>query len=122
MRPSPERLETYQDTARLRWAEERHRLAQRHERAWAVAREAAELLRRDYGVDRVALFGSLVRGELFHSRSDVDLAVWGLDEKHYYRAIARLLALDPAFEVDLVMAEEIPPSLLTAIEKEGMEL
>jgi hypothetical protein len=27
----------------------------------------------------------------------------GVDDKHYYRAVAQLLALDPAFEIDLVL-------------------
>jgi predicted nucleotidyltransferase len=112
-------MEAYRVTAQQRWAEERRRLAQRHERAWAIARQAADLLRCEYGVDRVTLFGSLVRSELFHIRSDIDLAVWGLDERHYYRAVSRLLALDPAFEIDLLMGEEIPASLLAVIEREG---
>jgi predicted nucleotidyltransferase len=119
---STEEMETYRATAWQSWVEERNRLALRHERAWAIARKAADLLRREYGVHRVTLFGSLVRSELFHARSDIDLAVWGLDEKHYYRAVARLLALDPAFEIDLVMGEEIPASLLEGIEKEGTAL
>lgn len=122
MRISPEKMETYRATAQQSWAEERRWLALRHERARVIARLAADLLRRDYGVDRVALFGSLVRSELFHARSDIDLAVWGLDEKQYYRAVARLLALDPAFPIDLVMGEEIPASLLAGIEKEGTVL
>jgi predicted nucleotidyltransferase len=116
---SPDKMETYRATARQSWVEERRRLALRHECAWAIARQAADLLRTEYGADRVTLFGSLVRSELFHTGSDIDLAVWGLDEKHYYRAVARLLALDPAFEIDLVMGEEIPASLLAGIEKEG---
>lgn len=122
MRISAEKMETYRATARQSWVEERRRLALRHERGWAIAHQAADLLRREYGVDQVTLFGSLVRSELFHARSDIDLAVWGLDEKHYYRAVAQLLALDPAFEIDLVMGEEIPASLLAGIEKEGTAL
>lgn len=47
------------------WAEERRRLVLRHQRAWVISRQAADLLRREYGVDRVTLFGSLVRSELF---------------------------------------------------------
>ena len=122
MRTSPEKMATYRATAQQSWAKERRRLVLRRERAWAVARQAADLLRGKYGVDRVTLFGSLVRSELFHTRSDIDLAVWGLDKKHYYRAVAQLLALDAAFEVDLVMAEEVPGSLLAAIEREGRVL
>ena len=119
MHTLPEEMETYRATARRNWAAERRRLALRKERAWAVARQAADLLRCEFGIDRVALFGSLVRDELFHARSDIDLAVWGLDEKYYYRAVARLLALDAEFEVDLVMGEAIPASLLAVIEREG---
>lgn len=122
MRALPDQMEIYRASARLSWAEERRRLVQRHDRAWSIARQAADLLRRDYGVDRVALFGSLVRSELFHIRSDIDLAVWGLDVKHYYRAVARLLALDPAFQIDLVQAEDIPASLSAVIEQEGEPL
>jgi len=40
----------------------------------------------------------------------------------HYRAIARLLALDPAFEIDLLRGEEIPDSLQAGIEKEAIEL
>lgn len=122
MQISPEKLETYRATARHRAAEDRRRLALRHERAWAVARQAADLLRREYQVARVAAFGSLVREELFHPRSDIDLAVWGLDERHYLRALARLLTLDPAFEVDLIRTEEAPAPLLARIEEEGQNL
>jgi predicted nucleotidyltransferase len=122
VRISPDKMAIYRATARQSWARERRRLALRHERAWAVARQAADLLHRKYGVEQVTLFGSLVRSELFHTRSDIDLAVWGLDRKHYYRAVAQLLALDAAFEVDLVMGEEIPMSLLAVIEGEGKAL
>lgn len=122
MHISPEKMEAYRATARRRGIEERRRLALRHEHAWAVAGKAAALLRTEYGVDRVAAFGSLVRSELFHRGSDIDLAVWGMDERHYYRAVARLLALDPEFEVDLVMVEEAPVSLRVTIQKEAKDL
>ncbi len=122
MHISPEKLEAYRATARRRAIEERRRLALRHEHAWAVASQAAALLRAEYGVDRVAVFGSLVQSELFHRGSDIDLAVWGMDERHYYRAVGRLLALDPDFEVDLIMVEEAPVSLRDTIQKEGKDL
>ena len=122
MHISPEKLEAYRATARRRAIEERRRLALRHEHAWAVASQAAALLRAEYGVDRVAVFGSLVQRELFHRGSDIDLAVWGMDERHYYRAVGRLLALDPDFEVDLIMVEEAPVSLRDTIQKEGKDL
>ena len=115
-------LKAYWATAQRRWEEERRQLTLRHTHAWALARKAAALLRTEYDIDRVVVFGSLVRSELFHPRSDIDLVVWGLREAHYYRAVARLLALDPAFEIDLLRGEELPESLQAGIEKEGIEL
>jgi len=120
MQITAEKMAVYQATARRRWTQEQRQLAMRYERAWSVARQAGAVLREQFGARRVVVFGSLVRQNLFHSRSDVDLAVWGLEERSYYRAVAQLLALDPAVEVDLVMAEEAPPALLCTIEREGV--
>jgi len=117
-----EKIQVYRETARRRRTDELRQLAQRRERAWVVARQAAALLRRQFGANRVLAFGSLVRSDLFHPRSDVDLAVWGVAEGEYYRAVAQVLALDPAIEIDLVRAEEAPDTLLTCIEREGVGL
>jgi predicted nucleotidyltransferase len=117
-----EQMMTYQATARRRWAEEQRRLMQRYEQAWALARQAAALLRERFGVERIAAFGSLVHPELFHAQSDVDLAVWGLDQRKYYRAVAQLLALDPTIEIDLVMVEDASAPLRDRIEAEGVTL
>lgn len=68
------------------------------------------------------MFGSLVCRELFHPQSDVDLAVWGIDETIYYRAVGQLLALDPMFEIDVVMGEEAPMALREVIEREGIAI
>lgn len=110
----------YRATARRRWAQEQQEMSQRRERAWALARQASSLLREQFNASRVMVFGSLVRSGLFHLRSDVDLAVWGLDERVYYRAVSQLLSLDPSIEVDLVIAEEAPATLRAVIEEEGV--
>jgi len=120
MQITAEKMAAYKATARRRWTQEQRQLAMMYERAWSVARQAGTVLREQFGARRVVVFGSLVRQNLFHSRSDVDLAVWGLEERSYYRAVAQLLDLDPAVEVDLVLAEEAPPALLRAIEREGV--
>lgn len=122
MQVTADKLAIYRATARQRWAREQRQLADDYDRAWGVARQAGTVLREQFGAHRVVVFGSLVRQSLFHPRSDVDLAVWGLDDRLYYRAVAQLLALDPHVGVDLVMTEEAPPALLTAIEKEGVAI
>ena len=68
------------------------------------------------------LFGSGMSADGCHLRSDLDLAVWGLPERLYLRAVARLLSLDPDMPVDLGMAEDAEPSLRAAIAAEGREL
>ncbi|MDM8553082.1 hypothetical protein QUF72_23605, partial [Desulfobacterales bacterium HSG2] len=60
------------------------------------------------------------RRHCFNHRSDVDLAVWGLDERKYYRAVAQLLSVDTEISVDLVRTEEARKSLRARIEREGV--
>jgi predicted nucleotidyltransferase len=66
-------------------------------------------------------FGSLTQPALFHKRSDVDLAVWGLAEPDYYRAVGILQGLDSSIEVDLVEYESASHSLQETIQH-GAEL
>ncbi len=119
---TPEEMAVYRATARRRWKREQQELARRQERAWELARHAARLLKEEFDVSRVVVFGSVGRGAPFHAHSDVDLAVWGLDEGIYYRVISLLLSLEPAIGVDLVRVEDASPALLKAIEEEGVSL
>jgi predicted nucleotidyltransferase len=112
-------IQKYVEAARARSAARQKRLAAREALAWDVARRAAALLKEKFGATRAAVFGSLLHPALFHRRSDVDLAVWGLDEKDYYRAVASLLSLSPEIEVDLIEVELARPALQAVIEREG---
>lgn len=94
---------------------------QRRERAWKIARAAAELLKSRYHSTRVVVFGSLTEVDRFHSWSDVDLAVWGLAPSDYFEAVARVLDIGSDIKVDLIMAERCKPYLREAIEQ-GTEL
>jgi predicted nucleotidyltransferase len=87
-----------------------------------VADRAAALLQKDFGADRVVLFGSASEPDRFHEHSDLDIAVWGVAEGKYLRAVARLLSLDPGISVDLVRVESASISLQTSIERDGVEL
>jgi predicted nucleotidyltransferase len=120
--PAAEELESYKKTLRRREAEERDAVARRRDRAWILARRAAELLKTGYGATRVVLFGSLASGERFHLRSDVDVAAWGIPRDDTFRAVGELLSLDSDIEINLVDVSICRPSLLTRIEREGTEL
>jgi len=119
---TPAAMAAYRRTARARARSRRERLAARQDRTWEVARRAAAVLKEEFGARRVAVFGSLVGPARFHERSDIDLAVWGSDERRYYRAVARLLDLDPTISVDLVEFEHARPALQAVIRREGVFL
>ena len=117
-----DKMTSYRVAARRRQEQKARQLSGRRQRAWDVARRAGQLLQAKFGASRVVVFGSLLVPRRFHQHSDVDLAVWGLDEHLYYRAVACLLDLDPAVSVDLIEAELASPALLTVIEREGVAL
>ena len=73
-------------------------------------------------MERVLLFGSALHRKRFHRRSDIDLAVWGLDEGDYLRAVVAVLDLDPQIEVELVRWEAAPESLQARILDESVPL
>ncbi len=118
----PEKMTVYRATAQRREQERRATVEARRMRALALAQTAAQLLKQEFGAARVLLFGSTLTPAFFHERSDIDLAVWGLDERLYLRALSRLLDLDPAFEFDLVEFEAARPGLQASIQKEGQEV
>lgn len=99
-------MEIYWQTARQRQQALRESRRIRQERGWEVARRAAGLLRERFGASRVVVFGSLLRPEVFDERSDVDLAVWGVADKKYLRAVSAVTALDREISVDLIQMEQ----------------
>jgi predicted nucleotidyltransferase len=119
---SDEMMAAYARYARQRASAHERAVEARRARAWELARQAAELLRADFGASRVVLFGSLAGSAPFHLGSDVDLAVWDLPERQYLRAVGRLIDLDPEIDFDLVRIEEARPSLAETIARDGVAL
>jgi predicted nucleotidyltransferase len=117
-----EQMAVYRATARQRRQKKARELAARRQRAWEVAQQAAQILKEQFGAEQVAAFGSVLSDQRFHPHSDVDLAVWGLDEKVYYRAVSHLLDLDPTIPIDLIEFELAPPALQAIIKQEGVFL
>lgn len=113
-------MEFYRQAARKRAAARRTQIELRRKRGLAVARKAADILKREFGVSQVMIFGSLLHPTLFHMHSDIDLAV--VDIKALYRAVSRLMDIDPEFQIDLVPMEDVSAELRSVIEKEGVEL
>jgi predicted nucleotidyltransferase len=98
-------------------------LAQMRERqqvGCAIAQQAAQQLKQDFGVQRVVLFGSLLNPEMMTAQSDIDLAVWGLLREDLYRAGAAI-EQGHDWHIDLVEAEYAKPHIQDAI-AHGIEL
>lgn len=91
-------------------------------RTFRVARKAAKVLRNDFGAKKIVLFGSLLHSSLFHAKSDIDLAVWGIKDREYYRAVSVLLDIDPTISIDLINIKDARPALKKIITEEGREL
>ena len=88
-----------------------------------VAQCCAERLVQDFGASRVYLFGSLLEDDVVHDRSDIDLAVEGLDGRLYFKALRVVWSLLPAgVELDLVLLESSWPGLAERVKTEGVLL
>lgn len=119
---SPEQLDQYRRSAAQRQEMRVARVKPRREKAWKLARRAAQVLREQYHATRVAVFGSLLHESRFTEWSDVDVAAWGLAPDQTFRAIGTVMDLDPSFEINLVDVNTCTPSLLKAIEAEAVDL
>lgn len=96
---------------------------------WIRLRRTARFLRETYDVSRVVVFGSAARGRFFDEHSDLDRAVWGLDDRLYFRAQGQVLAFhsdvepeDVEPEIDLVRYEDARSALREAIDREGVDV
>lgn len=120
---TPEDLAVYRRSAkRLREQDHAAELIRR-EAAWQLARTAAELLKKEFHAARVVAFGSLVDPERTYTRwSDVDIAAWGISQHDTFRAIGAIMDLSHDPSVNLVDVNTCTPSILTAIERDGVEI
>ena len=99
----------------------------RQQQGWNIARKCAEVLKRDFGVTKVMLFGSMLVLEDIFPDSDIDLGVWGLTAKNFLQAWCAVddVVSQSGYDfppVDLVDAATAKPYILKAILEEGLEL
>lgn len=97
-------------------------LAKRRRKAYQTARKAAEILRREFGAQKVIVFGSLSRRGGFTLWSDIDIAAWGIPAPRFFDAVAAVTGFSAEFKLDVVDPESCPPALREVIEQEGKAL
>lgn len=81
----------------------------------------ARILAREFGARRVWLFGSVATGDVFHTQSDIDLAVEGVDDDRWTEVERRLEEVS-RFAFDLVAIEQASPTLRERVFREGVIL
>jgi len=97
-------------------------IAARRERAWEVARQIADFLRREYKPTRIVAFGSIVHPEMFGLHSDIDIAVDGIPWPEYLRAWNAVEERWPEFKVDLIDVGIVSERMRQRINEQGKEL
>jgi predicted nucleotidyltransferase len=121
---SPQEWQRYHPAEALarRKQQDQAQAAQRKQRAWQLAHQAAELLRNNFGAKKIVVFGSLAHEAWFTPWSDIDLAAWGIPPDRFYAAVGAVAELSSEFKIDLIDPETSRPALRAAIEREGREL
>lgn len=86
------------------------------EEAARVAEECVQILIEKFGARRAIPFGSVTGDSPWHSGSDIDLAVEGLEPKLFFKAWAALDDVSPpGVEVDLIDLKDAGPELRALI-------
>ena len=122
MELTPEQLQVYRAHFRATQARYVRNQEVRHQVGWVRARAAAQILRVEFRVEAIYLFGSLLEPKAIHPGSDIDLATIGLASHQYYEALGTLLCQTKDFSVDLVCLEEAQSSLKQHILDCGVRL
>ncbi|RPI88494.1 MAG: nucleotidyltransferase domain-containing protein [Chloroflexi bacterium] len=119
---TPKEIEAYRQATHRRKKQEEKALLQRKEKAWVLARQAAELLRDKFSATKVVVFGSLANDKYFTPWSDVDIAVWGLKMEDTFHAIGAVFDLSDEIALNLVDINTARRSILETIQKEGVDI
>jgi len=109
--------------ARKKFEEEEKKLLDiRYEKALNLAKEISEILYKKYKAKKVILLGSLKDKELFTKWSDIDLAVAGISNKDYFKALSEVLSLSVDFKIDIIDLDSCEEEIRNRLEGEGILL
>ena len=117
-----EKTEKLKDKYPLLFNKQNKKLNKRYELAWNDTKKIASILKEKYGAEKVIVFGSLLKKNKFHKRSDIDLAVKGIEDHIFYEAYGKIIGEYTDFEVDLIDMKDCKKSLLKVIKEEGKEI
>jgi len=89
--------------------------------AYKIAQKCAQLLKEQFKVNNVYIFGSVAGDGLWHKWSDIDIAVEGLPSQDYFKALNAVDKILPAgLELDLVTLEDATERLKERVKFEDI--
>ena len=91
------------------------------DRADAVARKIALILRAEFGAKSAWVFGSLAN-RTFSTISDIDIAYQGMVPELYFSAYVAISSMAEGFNVDLVDIDNCEPELRKEIMTKGIAI
>jgi predicted nucleotidyltransferase len=112
-------IETMRRNLRSRERSRREELARLLDRARADFARIASHIALTYGPRRIWQWGSLLDERHFTERSDIDLALEGVDSADAFFAILRDAEAMTTFPVDIVQLETIHPEFADSIRSRG---
>jgi len=116
-------MEEYSKYWRKKIKKKKEKLEERKELLKNLAQKCSNLLKKEFNVKKVYLVGSLTREFKIHEHSDIDLAVIGLQDKDYFKALNKLYEILPqGIDIDLITKETASESLNEFIIKDGLQI
>ncbi|MBD3339660.1 MAG: nucleotidyltransferase domain-containing protein [Candidatus Lokiarchaeota archaeon] len=98
-------------------------LTKRKKKLRNLAKDCADILKREFGVKEVYLIGSLLEDHKIHLNSDIDLAILGLKDEEYFLALRRLYSILPKnVNIDLIDIPTASESMNELIKTQGEQL
>ncbi len=95
----------------------------RKEEALKKASRIADLLKKEFGVKNVYLFGSLAWRDKFTVHSDIDIYLADFPANYsYWDALVRAEKIADPYPLNLISAENASVSLRSKVEKKGIIL
>jgi len=94
----------------------------RQKEALKVANSIIVMLKKKYRPKEVYIFGSILTPQFFSQRSDIDIAISGIDNSLYWKALSDSNLLAKDFKLDMVDLADCRASIKKTILERGKKI
>ncbi|PMQ01807.1 MAG: DNA polymerase subunit beta [Dictyoglomus sp. NZ13-RE01] len=119
---SEEEIKKYREALVKREKERKKAVERRFHKAWDLVRKMSKILHEKYHAKEVIVFGSMIDLSCFNEWSDIDIAIVGIPDDLYFKAVAEILSMSEDFDIDIVDVESCSESLKKVIMEKGIRI